>query len=104
MVRPAQAGSSSSAFFPFPQIKPVSNSPSHLCTCVHSFCDPKSHWEGSDGETDPKNRVAMEAWEGMQVMSWVCEEMELRKKMGRRRENEGMLKKLMKTVVYGAGI
>lgn len=104
MVRPAQSGSSSSAFFPFPQIKPVSNSCSYLCTCVHSFCDPKSHGEGRDRNTDLENRVAVEAWGGMQVMSWVCEEMELGKKMGRRKENEGMLRKLMKTIVCGIGI
>lgn len=104
MVRPAQAGSSSSAFFPFPQIKPVSNPSSHLCTCVHSVCDPKSHWEGSDGNTDLESRVAMEAWEGMQVMSGVCEEMELGKRWEGGGRNEGMLKKLMKTIACGTGI
>jgi len=77
MVRPAEPASPSSVRSPFPQAKPVSGSAPHLCACVHSFCGPKSRWEGSDGNTDLENRAARRAWEGE---SPVCEEMEVRKR------------------------
>lgn len=89
MVRPAQPGSPSSVRSPFPQVKPVSGCSPYLCTCVHPFCDPKSHWKGSDENTDVENRAAMGAWEGVQGMSWVSEEIEVRKRQeGERRMKE----------------
>lgn len=104
MVRPAQSGSSSSAFSSFPTNQTCLQfffPPLHICSLFLWPQKPlgRRWWEYWPGEQSGSEDLGRHAGDVIGV--WKDG---IKKKMGKRRGNDGMLKKWMKIIVCGTGI